>query len=363
MPASVNAQLQAATTSAAAAASSWVDVTADTNPTVFGSSPTMRRLDKAINRVARSKHIVLVTGESGTGKTTAAELIHRRSQRAAAPFVDVNCAALPETLLESELFGHEKGAFTGAISSKKGLFEIAEGGTLFLDEIGELKLDLQAKLLKAIEQKKVRHLGGTKDICCDVRILAASSRDLQRMVKDGAFREDLYFRIAVLEINIPPLRDRQDEIRDLIAKQLPIEQDNAGFSEPLLLDSRGFNELVRYSWPGNIRQLFNVLARLACHTPTRTISLAHVRSELARFRNLDLDTIVLPDHCKTLLAGESLDDFSARVRGAAIELVKERCKGNMSRTAERLQLDRSSLLRMVERINGKQSQEKVSAVA
>jgi len=367
IPPDVNAHLQAATTSAAAAAATWLDsLRIATESPIFGPSKTMRTLDQAINRVARSNHIVLITGESGTGKTTAAEFIHNRSRRASAPFVDVNCAALPENLIESELFGYEKGAFTGAFNAKKGRFEEADGGTLFLDEIGELRLDLQAKLLKAIEQKKVRRLGGTKDTPCDVRILAASSRNLQRMVKDGTFREDLYYRLAVLEIDIPPLRDRQDDIRDLVTKQLVTEQLNAELSEPLQLEPRALTELVRYSWPGNIRQLFNVLARLACHAPTRTISLAQVRSELDRFRVIDTDTFLLPEHCRSLLAGESLNDFSARVRGAAIEVVKERCQGNMTRTAERLQLDRASLGRVFGRIQTrteKTSQGKLSAVA
>jgi transcriptional regulator with PAS, ATPase and Fis domain len=354
----INAELQVATTSAAAAASAWADQTS--TPTMLGSSMTMRRLDQAISRVARSKHIVLITGESGTGKTTAAQMIHDRSNRAAAPFVDINCAALPETLIESELFGYEKGAFTGATAQKKGLFEAAEGGTLFLDEIGELKLELQAKLLKAIEQKKIRRLGATKDVDCNVRVLAASSRNLQRMVKNGTFREDLYYRLAVLELDIPPLRDRHDDIRELVAKQLAVEQENAGLS--LQLESKALTELVSYNWPGNIRQLFNVLARLACHAPSGTITAAQVRSELTRFRTIDPDTIILPEHCNTLLADESFDDFSTRVRGAVIEAVRE-IHGNMSRAAVRLKCDRSSLLRIAGRINSRNDKTGTTSVA
>jgi transcriptional regulator with PAS, ATPase and Fis domain len=321
---------------------------------MLGSSLSMQQLDDALTRVALSKHIVLITGESGTGKTTAAQLIHDRSKRAGAPFVDVNCAALPETLLESELFGYEKGAFTGATGQKKGLFEVAENGTLFLDEIGELKLELQAKLLKAIEQKKVRRLGGTTDIPCDVRILAASSRDLQRMVKAGSFREDLYYRLAILEIDIPPLRGRQEDIRDLIAGQLAVEQEEQKrFDEPLKFDSRALNELVAYSWPGNIRQLFNVLARLACHTPTRTISLAHARSELARFRKVDPATIVLPEDCNLLLPGESFNEYSARTRIAVLLAVKEASNGNMTRVAERLKMDRPAMYQILNRLKSR----------
>jgi transcriptional regulator with PAS, ATPase and Fis domain len=367
MSAAVNAELQTATSSAAAAASKWIDST----NRMLGSSLSIQQLDEAISRVALSKHIVLITGESGTGKTTAAQLIHDRSKRAGAPFVDVNCAALPEALLESELFGYEKGAFTGATGQKKGLFEVAENGTLFLDEIGELKLELQAKLLKAIEQKKVRRLGGTADIPCYVRILAASSRDLQRMVKAGTFREDLYYRLAILEIDIPPLRHRQEDIRELIAAQLAIEQEENGrFDQPLKLDSRALTELITYSWPGNIRQLFNVLARLACHTPTRAISLAHVRSELARFRKVDPETIVLPEDCNLLLPGESFNEFSDRIHSHVFQTAKEHHNGNMTRVAERLKMDRPNMYQILKRLNARteklqaeQSQMKASIAA
>ncbi len=316
-----------------------------------GSNPIMLRLDEEMTRVANSNHPVLITGESGTGKTTVAQIIHHRSPRATACLVDINCAALPDTLIESELFGFEKGAFTGATGRKRGLFEVAEKGTLLLDEIGELKPELQAKLLKAIDQQKIRRLGGTKDIHCNVRILAASSRNLQRMVRAGTFREDLYYRVAVLELDIPPLRERQDDIRELVCRHLVVEHTKGGLSEPLQVEERALSELSSYSWPGNIRQLQNVVARLACDANSKTISAAHVRAELTRFRNLDADTIILPDSCSTLLSGECLEDFSCRVRGSVIEAVKNHMNGNMSQAAQRLRVDRSSLHRMIQRIN------------
>lgn len=316
-----------------------------------GSNPVMLRLDAEITRVANSSHPVLITGESGTGKTTVAHIIHQRSPRATACLVDINCAALPDTLIESELFGFERGAFTGATARKKGLFEVAEKGTLFLDEIGELKPELQAKLLKAIDQQKIRRLGGTKDINCNVRLLAASSRNLQRMINVGAFREDLYYRVAVFELDIPPLRERPDDIGELVCRQLAAEQARAGRSEPLQIDERALSELSSYGWPGNIRQLHNVLARLLCYANGQTIGAADVRAELTRFRNLDADTIILPDSCSTLLSGECLEDFSCRVRGSVIEAVKNRMNGNMSQAAQRLKVDRSSLHRMIQRIN------------
>jgi len=241
-----------------------------------GSNPVMLRLDAEMTRVANSSHPVLITGESGTGKTTVAQIIHQRSPRATACLVDINCAALPEALIESELFGFEKGAFTGATGRKKGLFEVAENGTLFLDEIGELRTEVQAKLLKAIEQQKIRRLGGTKDIKCDVRVLAASSRNLQRMVRLRTFREDLYYRLAVFELDIPPLRDRRDDINELVYRQFLIEQNTLGLTPPLRIDERAMNELCDYSWPGNIRQLNNVVIRLANAVKGEVISTTHV---------------------------------------------------------------------------------------
>jgi len=310
----------------------------------------MLRLDEEMTRVANSNHPVLITGESGTGKTTVAQIIHHRSPRATACLVDVNCAALPDSLIESELFGFEKGAFTGAAGRKKGLFEVAENGTLFLDEIGELKPELQAKLLKAIDQQKIRRLGGTKDINCNVRLLAASSRNLQRMISLGTFREDLYYRVAVLELDIPPLRERQGDIRGLVCRQFVAEKTKEGLP-PLQIEESALNELSSYSWPGNIRQLQNVVARLACNAKAQMISAAHVRAELTRFKDLGADTIILPDSCSTLLPGECLEDYSCRARGTVIEAVKNRMKGNMTKAAQRLRVDRSALYRMIQKAN------------
>lgn len=323
-----------------------------TSKPVLGNSVTMVELDDEITRVARSNHTVLISGESGTGKTTAAEMIHDRSRRCRGRLVDINCASLPDALIESELFGYDRGAFTGATRQKQGLFEVAESGTLFLDEIGELKLELQAKLLKAIEQQKIRRLGGTKDIRCNVRIIAASSRNLQGMVKAGTFREDLYYRLAVLEIVIPALRDRRDDICELVRHQLVVEQQNAGLSAALKLEPHALTELVSYSWPGNIRQLHNVLARLVCRAiSSRKITVSDVRAELDRFQDLHRDIFLLPDSCRTILPGESLEEFTVRVRAAAIETVKTRLGGRISQAADRLRVDRSSLTKIVRRLN------------
>lgn len=313
-------------------------------------SPSMRNLDEQIFHVARAQHPVLLTGESGTGKTTVAQMIHERSIRSAAGFVDVNCAALPEHLLESELFGFERGAFTGATGQKKGLFEVANNGTLFLDEVGELKPELQAKLLKAIDGGKIRRLGGIADIHCNVRLIAASSRNLPRMIALGSFRDDFYYRLSVLQLDVPPLRDREPDIRELIFRRLAVEQSELGRLEFIQLDETALKELCLYSWPGNIRQLHNVIARLIYSTRGERITAANVRAELARFKYLESDAIALPDSCSTLFAAESLHDLSRRVRGAAIEAVKRRNHGNMTRVARRLKIERTSLLRIAQRI-------------
>ncbi len=317
-----------------------------------GMAPIMRELDREMTCVASSRHSVLITGESGTGKTTAAKDIHDRSGRRAGPFVDLNCAALPDNLVESELFGYERGAFTSAIGWKKGLFEVANEGTLFLDEIGELKLDLQAKLLKAIDDRKIRRVGGVKKIKCDVRLMAASSRNLQRMIAAGRFREDLYYRLTVFELRMPPLRERREDICEFVRRQLALDHAESGRPQLLQIDESALTELCRYTWPGNIRQLQNVVARLASYAAGDVISAADVRAQLARFEYLDSETLALPDSCSVLLADESLDKFSRRVRGAAIEATKRRSKGNMSEVARRLKVDRSSLYEILHRING-----------
>jgi transcriptional regulator with PAS, ATPase and Fis domain len=367
MSAELNAELQAITTTAATAAQHWTEPVnrptlvqpSLTDRQMIGISAEMKELDADISRAARSSHVVLIVGESGTGKTTAAALIHRRSPRAAKTFVDINCAALPETLIESELFGYEKGAFTGAIATKKGLFELAEEGTLFLDEIGEMKLELQAKLLKAIEQQKIRRLGGTKDIQCNVRIVAASARNLQQMVSEGKFRDDLYYRLAVLEVPIAPLRQRREDIALLVHDRLVYEQQLASLPIPFEIEDKALTELAVYDWPGNIRQLHNVLSRLATRTDEgMPITAAAARSEIARFQPETSNNhcavaseraVLLPADCRMLLQGESMQDFINRLKRTVIESVRN-STGSMTHAANRLQYDRTALQKLFARL-------------
>ena len=354
MTPNVNASLQSLVTMAAIAAQQWTAATATLLAPVetsrmIGSSPQMRELNLEIARAARSTHSVLIKGESGTGKTTAALMIHEQSPRADKPFVDLNCAALPEALLESELFGYEKGAFTGAGTTKKGLFETADGGTLFLDEIAEMKPELQAKLLTAIEQKKIRRLGSTKDIQCNVRILTASSRNLQTMIKEGTFREDLYYRIAVLEIQVAPLRERPSDIPALINSRLLHEQELTGRSIPFQIEDRALKALAFYDWPGNIRQLQNVVSRLTARVDDeKAITQTDVYSQLPH-NNVEEGSLVLPAAARVLLANENLYSYVARVQLLVIEAATI-AEGNHTHAAKRLGYRRSSLVGLKQKL-------------
>jgi DNA-binding NtrC family response regulator len=227
---------------------------------IVSASPEMETVKKMILKVARSTSTVLIRGESGTGKELIARAIHNQSPRAAEMFQAVNCAAINENLLESELFGHEKGSFTGAHAEKKGLFEVADKGTLFLDEIGELDISMQAKLLRALQEREIRRVGGTRPIRIDVRVVAATNRDLRAMVADGRFRDDLYYRINVLSIDVPPLRERRDDIPVLIDYFLRKHTRNTSrLIRGLTPDARAV--MLDYAWPGNVRQLESAIER------------------------------------------------------------------------------------------------------
>jgi len=222
----------------------------------IGKAPATRKLLELLEKVAVTDTTVLILGESGTGKELAARMIHRLSPRNERPFIAVNCAALTETLLESELFGHEKGAFTGAVSRKPGRFELADGGTIFLDEIGEMSPALQSKLLRVLEERKLVRVGGTGEIGIDVRLVTATNRNLKEMVKEGNFREDLYFRINVFPVKIPPLRKRAEDIP--LLTEYFLKKKNYPYPE---LEPEVIDLLKKYSWPGNIRELKNILDR------------------------------------------------------------------------------------------------------
>ncbi|HYP49767.1 MAG TPA: sigma-54 dependent transcriptional regulator, partial [Pyrinomonadaceae bacterium] len=246
---------------------------------IVSVSPEMDKVKKLILKVAKSSSTVLIRGESGTGKELIARSIHQNSPRASEVFQAVNCAAINENLLESELFGHERGSFTGAVGEKKGLFEVADGGTLFLDEIGELDVSLQAKLLRALQEKQIRRVGGTREINTDVRVVAATNRDLLKMSQDGRFREDLYYRLNVLSIEIPPLRERRSDIPVLIDFFTTKHTKNS--SQKIKgLDAAARKLLLDYSYPGNVRQLESALERAVLLAEGDTITLEDLPPEM-----------------------------------------------------------------------------------
>ena len=246
---------------------------------IISASPKMETVKKMILKVARSNSTVLIRGESGTGKELIARAVHNQSPRADEMFQAVNCAAINENLLESELFGHEKGSFTGAHAEKKGLFEIADRGTLFLDEIAELDVGIQAKLLRALQERKIRRVGGTHEINVDVRVIAATNRDLRAMVSDGRFRDDLYYRINVLSIDVPPLRERREDISVLIEYFLKKHTKNANHViTGLTAETRKL--MIDYSWPGNVRQLESAIERAILLAEGEKITLEDLPTEV-----------------------------------------------------------------------------------
>jgi DNA-binding NtrC family response regulator len=255
----------------------------DAQKPVFGSSAPMREVTDVVRRAAKSTSNVLLRGESGTGKEVAARTIHAESQRSQGPFVAVNCAALPEQLLESELFGYEKGAFTGAVARRPGRVELARGGTLFLDEIGDVPPPAQAKLLRLLQEKEYQPLGGTRTEKADVRFIAATHRDLEAMVRAGQFREDLYYRLNVIPVWLPPLRERPGDVAELAARFA--ESLGAENGRPhLRLDDRALARLREHAWPGNVRELMCVIERLIVFTDGDLVSDGDVLRELERIR-------------------------------------------------------------------------------
>ncbi|MCB9058736.1 MAG: sigma-54-dependent Fis family transcriptional regulator [Calditrichae bacterium] len=263
-------------------------------PEIIGNSPQMQELFRLIDKVAVEESTIMIEGESGTGKELVARAIHRRSRRAEKPFIRVNCGALNDNLLESELFGHEKGAFTGAIKQRKGRFELADGGTLFLDEIGDISPVLQVKLLRVLQEKEFERVGGEETLSSDVRIICATNRDLAKMVQQQKFREDLFYRLSVIPVKLPPLRERKTDIAELAAY---FSKKLSKTNSKRVLSAEALHALQEYSWPGNIRELENFMERLLVISSEETISPETVLRFLGRgisagnhhFENMALD--------------------------------------------------------------------------
>jgi two-component system NtrC family response regulator len=238
---------------------------------LLGTSPQMQQVFSTIEKVAATEAPILIYGESGTGKELVAKALHGRSQRKAGPFVAINCAAIPESLLESELFGHEKGAFTGAHTQRKGRTELADNGTLFLDEIGDLPLALQVKLLRFLQEHTIERVGGRKEIIINTRVIAATNTDLDQAIREGRFREDLYYRLGVVKMQIPPLRDREGDV-ELLAMSFLHEYSTEHKKKVLGFTQRGLNALKNHKWPGNVRELENRMRRAVIMVQGRKIS-------------------------------------------------------------------------------------------
>lgn len=305
---------------------------------LMGQSGAMQEVVNMIKRVAPTDKPVLIAGESGTGKEVVAKAIQEQSQLAKMPFVTINCAALPEQLVESELFGHQKGSFTGATQEKPGLFEVADGGTLFIDELGELPLALQPKLLRVLEDGSMRRIGSHKERVVNVRIIAASNRDLADDVRDGKFREDLYYRVNVLPIYLPPLRDRPGDTDLLIDHYLP---------EPWHVDPMARQALNQYHWPGNVRELINVIQRATILADNHEITLDDLPRELTESASIHPgDSAPVVQNNKELsVTGDRLDDIAK----AHVLEVLERENGNKAKAARVLGIHRRKLYRLLER--------------
>jgi two-component system NtrC family response regulator len=303
---------------------------------IVGSSEKIRDVLDMAGRVAASDASVLITGESGTGKELLAKGIHYNSPRADGPFVAVNCAAIPEHLIESELFGHVRGAFTGAVKDKEGKFELATSGTLFLDEIGDLRVDLQAKILRALQERQVDRVGGKHPVSVDVRIIAATNKDIERAVKEGSFREDLYYRLGVITLHMPPLRERRDDIPMLV--QHFLKKFNRG--SDVRIDPEALAMLTAYGWPGNVRELENSIERASVLKRGDTITPAELPDKLKKEKT-SVENIILnlPDE------GIALEDLEKNLIIKALE----KHKGNQTRAAEYLGITRPTLIYRMEK--------------
>jgi len=298
---------------------------------IVGSSPAMRRVYEQVGKVAESDITVFISGESGTGKELVARAIHSSSRRAGGPWVDVNCAAIPEGLQESELFGHERGAFTGAISSHPGKFEQAQGGTIFLDEVGEMSASAQARLLRVLQERSLQRVGGTRRIDLDVRVISASNRALTQLIGAGTFRQDLYYRLVVFPIHLAPLRDRREDIPPLVSHFLDKHARDAGRIVDRV-DAAAMERLCAFDWPGNVRELENVIHRALLVSSGPELEAADLPPELQARPS------------RPPAVADSLEELERR----AIRDVLADCGGNLSEAARRLGIGRSTLYRKLD---------------
>ncbi len=328
---------------------------------IIGNSQPMQEVYKTLGRVAESDVTVLVTGESGTGKELIARAIHINSKRIGKPFIAINCAAIPHELLENELFGHERGAFTGATDRKSGKFEQADGGTLFLDEIGDMPLELQAKLLRVLQEKEITRTGGSQTIRVDVRIVAATNQDIAELVKQKQFREDLYYRLNVVPISLPPLRKRQDDIPMLAEFFLQRAKQDLGI-DAMECSAEAVKMLQAYRWPGNVRELENVIKRAALLSPNHVLTPSDFpglidAEEKVQSQDESLEALVSRKLENSLVQMNLLEMNNLyemvlhQVERPLINIVLKKAKGNQVRTAEILGINRNTLRKKITTLN------------
>jgi DNA-binding NtrC family response regulator len=310
---------------------------------IVGSSAAMRKVYDQIEKVLQSEITVFIAGESGTGKELVAKAIHYASLRSDGPFIDVNCAAIPEGLQESELFGHEKGAFTGAVATHPGKFEQASAGTIFLDEVGEMSPSAQARLLRVLQERVLQRVGGTETIELDVRVISASNRDLAKMVEDGSFRQDLYYRLVVFPIELPPLRDRREDIPLLVEHFLDKYARDAG-KRITRIEPVAMQALSEHGWPGNVRELENVIHRTLLVSAGLELTLDDLPPAIAAGESNDITAPATDDGPAGVRSGKSLE----AIEREAIERALEANRGNLSDVARQLGIGRSTLYRKLE---------------
>lgn len=303
---------------------------------MIGNSTAVKKMLEIIEQVAPSKSSVLVTGESGTGKELVADALHTLSDRNKGPFIKVNCSAFTETLLESELFGHEKGAFTGAIAQKKGCFERADGGTIFLDEIGEINQNIQVKILRVLQEREFERVGGEKTVKVDVRIVAATNKNLEEEIEKGNFRQDLYYRLNVVSLQVPPLRDRKEDII-LLATEFLAEFNKENNKNIEGFSSKAKSALFNYDWPGNIRELRNCIESATVMTKTNNIDIDSLPINLRKNIDSDINNIIIP-------VGTTLEQAEKII----IETTLAQNKNNKTKVASILGIGRKTLLRKLQ---------------
>ncbi|MBT6207662.1 MAG: sigma-54-dependent Fis family transcriptional regulator [Francisellaceae bacterium] len=320
--------------------------------TIIGNSEAIVELKEKIKQIANAKATILITGESGTGKELVAKMLHSESKRITANFVPINCGAIPTELLESELFGHEKGAFTGAVSARIGRFELANQGTLFLDEISEMPLFMQVKLLRVLQEQVLERLGSTKSVNINVRIIAATNKDLDSLVEDGTFREDLFYRLNVVPLNIVPLRERLEDLPLLIEHfQNQIEDYDGG---KVKFTDSAYDAMVNYSWPGNVRELYNIVERVTVLYPKQDITIAQIPQKIkigggiAKTSTLSQKIITNPYE---LGDNFSLKDKICEIESTYIKKALAENNGVVAQAANALGIRRTTLVEKLKKLN------------